>query len=319
VRDVEKGDEFETRAKVVVNATGVFVDRVRQMDERDAPPIVTASQGIHLVLDKKFLPGDTAIMVPQTDDGRVLFAVPWHDRVIVGTTDTAVPKAAQEPRALEEEIEFVIKHAARYMQQDPTREDVLSVFAGLRPLVRPEDGRSTAAISRDHHLSISRAGLITITGGKWTTYRKMGEDTIEQAMTVGGLEPTESKTAELKLHGATAASRDWSKGDALEIYGADAEAIRGMAQEKPEWGERLSGRLPYIAAEVTWAARNEMARTVEDVLSRRTRALLLDARASVEAAGKVAGILRNELGRDKNWEREQVRSYSELAQGYVLS
>lgn len=319
VRDVEKGDEFEIRAKAVINATGVFVDRVRQMDERDAPPIVTASQGIHLVLDKKFLPGETAIMVPQTDDGRVLFAVPWHERVIVGTTDTAVPKAVLEPRALEEEIEFVLKHAARYIQQDPTRADVLSVFAGLRPLVRPEDGRSTAAISRDHHLSISRAGLITITGGKWTTYRKMGEDAIEQAITIGGLEVTESRTAELKLHGATPERRDWSKGDAFDIYGTDAEAIHELAAQKPEWGEKLSERLPYVAAEVVWAVRHEMARTVEDVLSRRTRALLLDARASVEAVGMVARVLRRELGRDENWEREQVRSYSELARGYVLS
>jgi glycerol-3-phosphate dehydrogenase len=286
------------------------------MDERDAPPIVTASQGIHLVLDKKFLPGDTAIMVPQTDDGRVLFAVPWHDRVIVGTTDTAVPKAVLEPRALEEEIEFVLKHAARYMQQDPTRADVLSVFAGLRPLVRPEDSRSTAAISRDHHLSISRAGLITITGGKWTTYRKMGEDTIEQAITVGELDWTESKTADLRLHGAT---EDRLRNDSLDVYGTEAEAIQALVMENPGLKRKLSERLPYLAAEVVWAARHEMARTVEDVLARRTRALLLDARASVDAAPQVAAVLRRELAHDEFWEKEQVRCYSELAQGYILS
>lgn len=316
VKDVEQGDEFEIRAKVVINATGVFVDGIREMDERDAPPIVTASQGIHLVLDKKFLPGDTAIMVPQTDDGRVLFAVPWHDRVIVGTTDTAVPKAVLEPRALEEEIEFVLKHAARYMQQDPTRADVLSVFAGLRPLVRPEDSRSTAAISRDHHLSISRAGLITITGGKWTTYRKMGEDTIEQAITVGELDWTESKTADLRLHGAT---EDRLRNDSLDVYGTEAEAIRVLVMENPDLKRKLSERLPYLAAEVVWAARHEMARTVEDVLARRTRALLLDARASVDAAPQVAAVLRRELAHDEFWEKEQVRCYSELAQGYILS
>ena len=186
LKDLETGEEFEVRANVVINATGVFVDSVRKMDELDAPPLVTASQGIHLVLDKKFLPSETSIMVPQTDDGRVLFAVPWHERVVVGTTDTEVDHISLEPCALEEEVEFVLKHAARYMQSDPTRGDVLSVFAGLRPLVRPSDARSTAAISRDHHLSISRAGLITITGGKWTTYRKMGEDTIDQATAVGG-------------------------------------------------------------------------------------------------------------------------------------
>jgi glycerol-3-phosphate dehydrogenase len=315
LRDVEKGDEFELRAKVVINATGVFVDRIRTMDEPDASPIVTASQGIHLVLDRKFLASDTAVMVPQTDDGRVLFAVPWHQRVIVGTTDTAVPRAELEPRALEQEIEFVLKHAARYMQQDPTPADVLSVFAGLRPLVRPADARSTAAISRDHHLSISAAGLITITGGKWTTYRKMGEDTIDQAATVAGLDPAESKTAELKLHGAqvTADFRD-----PLFVYGTDISAIRTMATS-PELAAKLHERLPYIAAEVSWAARYEMARTVEDVLARRTRALLLDARASIAAAEPVAKLLARELNRDAAWAQNQVRAYSGLAQHYLLS
>ena len=316
VRDVERADEFEICARVVINATGVFVDGLRKMDEADAPPLVTASQGIHLVLDKKFLPGETAIMVPQTDDGRVLFAVPWHDRVVVGTTDTEVPEATLEPRALEEEIEFVLKHAARYMQQDPSRADVLSVFAGLRPLVRPEDSRSTATISRDHHLSISRSGLITITGGKWTTYRKMGEDTIEQAITVATLEPHESKTAELRLHG-------WHEGaakpDSLRLYGSDAIGVRALVSQLPELGAQLHPRLPYIAAEVVWAARHEMARTVEDILARRTRALLLDARASIEAAEAVAKLLAAELGRDEPWAQRQTRAYSELAQGYLLS
>lgn len=316
VRDLESGDDFEIRARVVINATGAFVDRLRSMDEPDSPPLVTASQGIHVVLDKKFLPGDTAIMVPQTDDGRVLFAVPWHDRVIVGTTDTPVPEATLEPRALEEEIEFVLKHAARYIQQDPTREDVLSIFAGLRPLVRPEDARSTAAISRDHHLSISRGGLLTITGGKWTTYRRMGEDTIDQAITVGGLDPQESKTAHLKLHGWRE-SIDLS--DPLHLYGEDAAAVRALAKETPALAAPLHPRLPSIGAEVIWAARFEFARTVEDILARRTRALFLDARASLEMARPVARLLRAELGRDAAWEESQVQSYSMLAQGYLLT
>lgn len=316
VRDVEGGGEFEIRAKVVVNATGVFVDGIRRMDESDALPLVTASQGIHIVLDKRFLPGETAIMVPQTDDGRVLFAVPWHDRVVVGTTDTPVPVADLEPRAFEAEIEFVLTHAGRYMQQDPARTDVLSVFAGLRPLVRPDDSRSTAAISRDHHLSISRSGLMSITGGKWTTYRKMGEDTIEQAITVGGLEPTESKTAGLKLHGA---GENAEESGPLLVYGTDAAEIRKIESEGSLAGAKLHERLPYIAAEVTWAARHEMARTVEDVLARRTRALLLDARASIEAADLVAKLLAAELGKDAKWMAEQVQSYSRLAQGYLLT
>lgn len=316
LRDTETNEQFDLRARVVINATGVFADRIRALDEPHAPQLITASQGIHIVLDRKFLPGDTAIMVPQTDDGRVLFAVPWHDRVVVGTTDTPVPDPSLEPRALEEEIDFVLKHAARYIQQDPTPADVLSIFAGLRPLVRQENASSTAAISRDHHLSISRAGLVTITGGKWTTYRRMGEDTVDQAATIGGLDPCESRTVSLKLHGWSSAA-DFT--DPLNIYGADADAIRSLAREKPALAAPLSARLPYIAAEVVWSARHELARTVEDVLARRTRALLLDARASIQAAPLVADLLRAELGHDSRWAEEQVHTYSALAKGYLLT
>jgi glycerol-3-phosphate dehydrogenase len=318
LKDLETGQELTVRANVVINATGVFVDHVRKMDEADAPPIITASQGIHLVLDKKFLPSATSIMVPQTDDGRVLFAVPWHDRVVVGTTDTEVNDLSLEPRAFEEEVEFVLKHAARYLQTDPTRKDVLSVFAGLRPLVRPTDARSTAAISRDHHLSISRAGLITITGGKWTTYRKMGEDTIDQATAVGGLEPRDSKTANLRLHGAEE-SHNGNCFDPLRLYGSDRLAVLSFTEKDPSLAELIHPHLPYIRAEVVWATRHELARTVEDVLARRTRALLLDARASIESALIVAQLLATELGRDEAWVQTQVQVYSKLAQGYLLT
>jgi glycerol-3-phosphate dehydrogenase len=232
----------------------------------------------------------------------------------VGTTDTPVAQPSLEPRALAEEVEFVLKHAARYIQHDPTPADVLSVFAGLRPLVREDNAASTAAISREHYLSISRAGLVTITGGKWTTYRKMGEDTIEQAATVAGLKPRKSKTAALKLHG-------WSEqsSDSLNVYGADAESIRALAHENPKLAAPLSSALPYVGSEVVWAARHEMARTVEDVLARRTRALFLDARASIAAAPVVTEVLRHELGRDSAWAAEQIRSYSALAKGYLLT
>ena len=318
LRDIETGEEFTLRANVVINATGVFADRVRKMDESDAPAIITASQGIHLVLDRKFLPTDTSIMVPQTDDGRVLFAVPWHDRVVVGTTDTEIDHISLEPRALEEEVEFVLKHAARYLETDPTRADVLSVFAGLRPLVRPSDARSTAAISRDHHLSISRAGLITITGGKWTTYRKMGEDTIDQATAVGGLEPRESKTATLPLHGAHEYNGEKTF-DPLRLYGSDSADVRSVAAKDSTLAQQIHPCLPYIRAEVVWAARHELARTVEDVLARRTRALLLDARASIDSATVVAQLLASELGRDATWVQAQVQDYYKLAQGYLLT
>jgi glycerol-3-phosphate dehydrogenase len=223
-----------------------------------------------------------------------------------------------EPRALEEEVDFVLKHAARYMQSDPTRDDVLSVFAGLRPLVRPSDARSTAAISRDHHLSISRAGLITITGGKWTTYRKMGEDTIDQATSVGGLEPRESKTAGLRLHGAEK-YHDEKRFNPLRLYGGDGPAVLSLAEKDPTLAALIHPCLPYIRAEVVWAARHELARTVEDVLARRTRALLLDARASIASAEVVAKLLASELDRDDAWMQSQVQAYSKLAQGYLLT
>lgn len=313
--DVENADEFEIRGRVVINATGVFSDDVVKMDDPTASGTVAPSQGVHLVLDKEFLPGNTAIMVPHTDDGRVLFAVPWHSRVIVGTTDTPVEKPSIEPRALAEEVEFILHHASRYLTKDPKPRDVLSVFAGLRPLIKPGDGRGTAAISRDHHLFVSASGLVTITGGKWTTYRKMGEDTIDHAALVGGLEERESKTKALRVHG-------WFENadpqDPLSVHGADASSIREMMNANPELRRRLHDRLPYTRAEVIWSVRHEMARTIEDVLARRTRALFLDARASIEAAGLVAELMAEELGGDANWRSAQLAEYRSLAGGYLL-
>jgi glycerol-3-phosphate dehydrogenase len=318
-RDAESGAEHEIRARVVINATGVFADGVRRLDDTASAPLVAPSQGVHLVLDRSFQPGDSAILVPHTDDGRVLFAVPWHGRVVVGTTDTPVVVSSLEPRALPEEIEFLLQHAARYLTRDPAPSDVLSCFAGLRPLVRnhsPKHMKDTAALSRDHTLMISPAGLVTITGGKWTTYRRMGEDTIDHAALLAGLPEKPSVTAGLRLHGWTARGGEPSlEGNA---YGADAPALDWLAGEQPGWGEPLHPRLPYRVCDAVWAVRHEMARTVEDVLSRRTRALLLDARASVEAAPAVARLLAAELGRDEAWERDQVAAYGELARGYWL-
>jgi glycerol-3-phosphate dehydrogenase len=314
--DVETGDVQEALGRVVVNATGVFTDGLRQMDDPDAGTIIAPSQGIHVVLDKRFLPGDSAIMVPDTDDGRVLFAIPWHDRVVVGTTDTPVPEASLEPRPLADEIEFVMSHAARYLTEDPTDEDVLSMFAGLRPLVRPaKDGGSTSSVSRDHMLAVSRSGLVTITGGKWTTYRKMGEDTIDQAALVGGLDERPCITRDLRLHGWIEDEPDRTR---FAVYGADTENVDALAASEPGLGAPLHPRLELRGADVIWAARHEMARTVEDVLSRRNRALLLDARASIEVAPKVADLLASALGRDAAWAGQQVAIYTELANGYIL-
>ncbi|GAB4128081.1 MAG: glycerol-3-phosphate dehydrogenase/oxidase [Roseiflexaceae bacterium] len=315
VRDLETNQEFTATAKAVVNATGVYVDRIRALDEPQVKPMLSPSQGVHIVLDKAFLPGDTAVMIPRTDDGRVLFAIPWHGKALIGTTDTPVKQADLEPRALPEEIEFLIDHTARYLTRDPNRSDVLSIYAGLRPLVKVGDGSNTKALSRDHTIAISKAGLITVTGGKWTTYRHMGEDTINRAAQVGELPQRPSPTKTLKLHGWT----DVADTTALAVYGTDAEAIRRLAVEQPILARTLHERLPYRAAEVIWAARNELARTVEDVLSRRTRALLLDARAASEAAPLVADLLAAELGRDQAWRDQQVASFQALAAGYILA
>jgi glycerol-3-phosphate dehydrogenase len=314
--EAESGGEFEIQGRVVVNATGVFADAILRMDEPDSARIISPSQGVHLVVAKSFLPGDSAIMVPHTDDGRVLFAVPWHDRVILGTTDTPVAEPILEPRALDEEIEFILKHAARYLAKHPGREDVLSVFAGLRPLVKPGGGgRSTAAISRDHHLAVSASGLVTMAGGKWTTYRKMGEETIDHAALVGGLDERPSRTKTLRVHGWVDAVDTW---DPLRYYGADAREVRNLVGAEPSLGRLLHPRLPYIAAEIAWAARSEMARTVADALARRTRALLLDARASIEAAPATAAIMAEELGRDVAWQEAQALEYAQLARGYLV-
>ncbi len=315
-QDMECGERFEIHARVVVNATGVFTDGLLRMDNPEAEPIIAPSQGVHLILDKAFLPGDSAIMVPQTADGRVLFAVPWHDKVVVGTTDTPVPEVSLEPRPLEEEIQFILDHAALYLTKDPTREDVKSAFAGLRPLVKAGESKSTAAISRDHYLVISESGLVTITGGKWTTYRKLAEDTVNQALLVAGLKERPCVTKDLRIHGWL---KNFDKNDPLHYYGTDAIHIRKIANADPAMGQKLHEDLPYIKAEVIWSVREEMARTVEDFLARRSRALLLDTRASIAMAPEVARIMAAELGYDDPWPAEQVAAYTLLAQEYLLA
>lgn len=302
VREKESGAEFTVRARCVINATGVWVDAVRKLDDAAARAMVTASQGIHLVLPKRFLPGGAALMVPKTADGRVLFAVPWHDRVIVGTTDTPVARADTEPRALAEERAFVMEHARKYLAEDPRESDVLSVYAGLRPLVSSAGAGSTAKLSRDHTIVVSDAGLVTITGGKWTTYRKMGEDVVDRAEAVAGLEKRASVTAELRICGAT-----------------EREETAAWVRERAELGERVGSAWDYTRADVVRSVRREMARTVEDVLARRMRALVMDARASIEAAPVLAGWMARELGRDPDWVKAQVAAYEKVARGYVFS
>jgi glycerol-3-phosphate dehydrogenase len=316
--DLETGKSYTATAAAVINATGIFSDTIRLLDDPSAAPAVQPSQGVHLVFDRSFLAGNSAIMVPHTDDGRVLFVIPWHGKVLVGTTDTAMDHADIEPRAMKEEIGFILRNAARYLSRDPQEKDILSVFAGQRPLVRPpkKSGAATKAISRNHEVLVSDSGLITIVGGKWTTYRKMAEDTVDHAITLGGLDDTPCVTANLHLYGWRAPGSS-ALPDGLEVYGSDAPAVETLMKSDPALALPLHPRLAYPMAAVVRAARHEQARTLEDVLSRRTRALILDARAAIEAAPAVAALLARELGRDEAWAKNQVREFTKLAEGYL--
>ena len=314
--DEESGESHQVKAKAVINATGPFTDSVRRMDDPGAEEMISPSQGVHLVLDKSFLPNDTAIMVPHTSDGRVMFAIPWHHHVVVGTTDMPIPESTLEPRPMEEEIDFILETAAGYLEREPTRADVLSAFAGIRPLVKASGDGNTAALSRDHTIHIGPSGLVTVCGGKWTTYRNMAEDCVNHAETVAALDEGPCITKKLNIHGHH--SNPEQLGD-LAVYGSDAREILELAKLNPGWSEPLHESLPIIGAEVVWAARHEMARTVEDCLSRRTRALLLNAAASIEMAPRVAELLAAELGRDESWQKEQVQAFKEIAEGYIVN
>jgi glycerol-3-phosphate dehydrogenase len=311
-RDAETGEELNIPARIVVNATGVFTDSIRHMAEPAADPLVVTSQGIHLVFERSFLKSDTALMVPRTSDGRVLFVIPWHGHAVAGTTDTPVDAPSLEPRPLDEEIEFILETAGRYLSRPPTRADVLAVYVGLRPLVKGEGKTST--LSRDHVIHVDTSGLLTIAGGKWTTYRHMAEDCVDHAITLGRLRDEPCPTRNLRIYGYVENLDGLGN---LEVYGADAVAILELAKD-PALAVRLHPDLPYIAAEIVWAARNEMTRTVEDALARRTRALFLNARAAIAVAEPVARLLAAELGRDEAWAAAQVNEFHTLAQQYKV-
>jgi len=311
VEDTERSVSYKIKAKTVINATGVFVDDILRMDNPVASKSVVASQGVHLVLDKAFFSSSHALMIPKTNDGRVLFAVPWHNEVVVGTTDTLVGAPSIEPRPLEKEIEFILETAGTYLVKKPARRDVLSVFAGLRPLAAPKEGaEKTKEISRSHKIMVSPNGLFTIIGGKWTTYRRMGEDMIDCVEKKQGWTKKHSKTPHLRIHGF-ATGMDWA--DPFYFYGSDAAHIKAKSN-----GHWISERLKINKAQVEWAVTHEMARTVEDVLARRTRALLLDARESIKIAAEVAAIMAGILNRDEDWVTEEVKRFNGLAQQYIL-
>jgi glycerol-3-phosphate dehydrogenase len=316
VIDYETNIKHNIYGKSIINATGVFVDDILKMDDPQSPKMVRPSQGVHIILDSSFLQSDAAIMIPKTSDGRVLFAVPWHGKVVVGTTDTPLDETSLEPRALEEEIEFILTTAAQYLKKDPKREDVLSVYAGLRPLAAPQEGdTSTKEISRHHKLIVSLSGLITITGGKWTTYRKMAEDTVDKAILVGGLEDSPCVTKDMPIHGYVKNTTFDSPG---YFYGSDKEQIEEMIFNSPDLGKKLHPQYDVNKAEVVWAVHHEAARTVEDFLARRVRMLLLDARISIEMAPETAFLMAKELNRDDKWIKEQIADYTSLAKEYLL-
>ena len=314
-QDTETGRTFEIRGKAVINATGVFVDDILKMDNPAAPKSICVSQGVHIVLDKKFQDSATALMIPKTADGRVLFVVPWHDKLVVGTTDTPIDAASLEPVALEQEIQFILDTAAGYLTTRPQRSDVLSVFAGLRPLAAPQgDGQRTKEISRSHKIMVSGSGLFTILGGKWTTYRKMGEDMINRIEKELQWKQRRTATEHLHVHGA-ADNMDWN--DPLYFYGSDAGLLRKrMNGNADNW---ISESLHIHEVQVLWAVEHEMARTLEDVLSRRTRALLLDAKESMRIAKPVAAIMAKALEKDEQWIEEQVHAFKALAEHYKLN
>jgi glycerol-3-phosphate dehydrogenase len=315
--DRESGQRCSIDAQVVINATGIFADETRRMADTHAAPMMVPSQGIHLVLDGSFLRGNTAIMVPHTSDGRVLFAIPWHGHTVVGTTDTPIDAPSYEPLPFEHEIQFVLETASEYLSHPPRRDDVLSVFVGIRPLVRQAgaSATTTSSLSRDHTVHIDDSGLLTIAGGKWTTYRQMAEDTVDHAIMLGKLGENPCVTRELRIHGYL---DDCAGLNHLGVYGADAEKIRALAAGTPELATQLDPALPSIAAEVVWAVREEMARMLEDVLARRTRALFLDARAAVRMAPAVAALMAAELGRDAVWIEDELTRFRSLAAQYVL-
>lgn len=316
VRDQETGDEFVAAGRVVVNATGPFADKLRCQADPSVKPMIAPSQGVHLVFDGSYLSGDSAIMVPHTSDGRVMFAIPWHGHTLVGTTDTPIAEAMPEPVAMEQEIEFILQTASLYLAKKPTRRDVLSVFAGVRPLVRSTEDGNTAALSRDHTIRIENSGMVTICGGKWTTYRHMAEDCVNLAATLARLPEKACVTDHLNIHGFHSTSQKFGP---LYVYGSDAPEVQHLMEASSQLGHRLHPELPYTGAEVVWAAREEMAVRLEDVLARRTRALFLNARAALEMAPAVAGILARELGRDEQWKAGQLESFAAVARNYMLN
>ncbi|MBR1541112.1 MAG: glycerol-3-phosphate dehydrogenase/oxidase [Bacteroidaceae bacterium] len=312
--DQETHESFTLKAKSVINAAGIFVDEVMTLDKPGHKPMVKPSQGVHLVLDMKFLQGNDALMVPKTSDGRVLFAVPWHGRVVVGTTDVLRDHPESEPRALDEEINFILQTAGLYMRPAPTRKDIITVYAGQRPLAAPKnEGRKAHEISRSHKIIVSANGLITITGGKWTSYRLMAEDTIDKAIAMHLVEARKCVTKHLKIHG-------WRPNPDLTnhcyVYGSDEPALHELESTDAEFQKKISPKYDYTVGEVVWAVRHEMAHTIDDVLARRVRLLYIDAREALRVAPEVAQVIARERNLPQSWVDSQVLEFDSIARNF---
>jgi glycerol-3-phosphate dehydrogenase len=317
VTDLEGQTDYFIRAKTIINATGVFTDEIIQLDAPGTNRQIRPSQGIHIVLDRDFLKSDHALIVPRTSDGRVMFAVPWYDRVVIGTTDTVVDQISLEPKALREEIKFILETTGQYLDKKPSEDDILCIFAGLRPLAAPQgEGKRTKDISRRHKVIVSSSGLITIVGGKWTSYRRMAEDAVNEAIRAGLLPSRKCVTSSLHLHGYDDHVLPGS--NPCCPYGSDLSQVEKIEGESDELKGFLSERLQIKRSQIIWAVREEMARTVEDALARRTRALFLDARESINIAPETAQLMAKELGRGEEWISLQLKQYLELAEGYLV-
>ena len=313
IQDQLNGNKTQIKAKVVVNATGVFSDQLISLDQPNSKPMIRPSQGVHIVLEKKFLNGPHAIMVPHTTDGRVLFAVPWNNYVVVGTTDTPMEETLEEPKALDEEIQFILDNAGTYMTKKPKRSDVKSVFAGLRPLAASEENKeSTKEVSRHHKITVSTSGLVSVLGGKWTTYRKIAEDTINTVQMVGGFSERNCTTKNLPIFGFEANS-DWN--DSLHFYGSEASKIRDL---DPNGNQSLSEKIHITKNQIHWAVKEEMALRLEDVLARRTRGLFLDANETAKIAPEVAEIMAQILNQDQAWIDSELKSLNSIIKNYQL-
>ena len=312
-RDTINSKKYKVKSKVVINATGVFAEEIIRMDQPDIDKMIQPSQGVHIVLEKKFLKSKHAILIPQTSDGRVLFAVPWKDYVVVGTTDTQVKTASIEPKPLKDEIDFILKNASKYMTIKPNRSDIKSVFAGLRPLAATSNKKSTKEVSRSHKINIAPSGLISVLGGKWTTYRKIAEDAINAAISINRLKKKKCKTEKLKLVGYKK-TVDWN--DPMHVYGSQKKKVQSLGGVDDN--KSLSKKFHLTNNIIEWSILHEMALTLEDVLARRTRCTFLNAKESKRIAPEVARKMAKVLEKDQNWIDEELKNFNKLIKNYIV-